>query len=69
MPGDLLHHSMIKYSSVFVRFRLYLKETAMHVFNGKSGAMFYYRGFIFCIMVIEKLVYECPGGSIEDKYP
>ncbi|PWV48348.1 hypothetical protein C7475_107257 [Chitinophaga sp. S165] len=54
---------------MFVWFRLYLKETAMHMFNGKSGTMFYCGRFILCIVVIEKLVYEGPGGSIEDKYP
>jgi hypothetical protein len=60
---------MTKYGSMFVWFRLYLKEPAMHVFNGESGTMFYCRRFIFGIVVVEKLVYESPGGSIEDKYP
>lgn len=69
MPGDLFYHDMIKRRSMFIRFRLYLQETAVHVFSRKSDAMFYYRRFVFCIMMAEKLVYECPGGSIKYKYP
>lgn len=69
MPGDLIYRYMIKCSSVFINFRFYLQETAMHVFNGPGGAMLCYRRFIFSIMVREKLVYKCPGGSIKDKYP
>jgi len=69
MPGYLLHQYMIKCSGVFIRFRFYLQETAVYVFNGKSGAMLCYRSFIFSIMVREELVYKCPGGSIKYKYP
>lgn len=46
-----------------------MQETAVYVFNRKSGAMLCYRSFIFSIMVREELVYKCPGGSIKYKYP
>lgn len=54
---------------MYIRFRFYLQETAMHVFNGQGGTVLSYRCFIFGIMVGEKLVYECPRGGIKDKYP
>lgn len=68
MPGDLLHQHVIKRSSMFVGFRLYLQKTAVHVFSRKSGAVFDQRGFIFRIMMAEKLVYKGFRGSIKDKY-
>jgi hypothetical protein len=69
-PDDLLYQYMVECRGVFVGFRFYLQESAMHVFNGERGAMFYNAWlFVVGIMVTEKLVYKGSGGSIKYKYP
>lgn len=63
----LLQHSK-ESSGVLIRFRLYLQELTVLVFDRKSKTIVR-DGRVFGIMVIhEYLVYEFPGGRIKSKY-